>query len=301
MMDIGSFTGLLSSLSSISQLCIEIRDEAGLVYSSDSEPPDAGISDEIESVFQQIMGGAPVDHTSGEGQRHVYGVPIQQDEQLHGAIIAYAKNGEPSINAQNLQVLLSQLAGVFIDRWDSQNEIEEITEELILSFEDLFLFSKLATKIKILNFSSAILLELIEDLLDTMRVDLAFVVLPDNPGYDAVVSTEKITESIPDQKSFYSNLLNAMPKNTYLPEENFFLVSDSKLQPVYHQLHPDTYRFLVVKVQHQQNFYGWIGLVSFNMDEIFRKGELKLLTSMAEQVAIVMTNTTLFHDLERFV
>ena len=300
-MDIGPFAGLLSSLSSINQLHIEIRDESGQVYSSDSKPQETAISHAVESVFQQIMQGTLVNSSFGGDQRHVCGAPLLQAGHLHGAIIAYENGAAPSISAQDLQVLLSKLADVITDKWDSQNEIEEIAEELIQSFEDLHFFTKLATRIKIPVFSSTILLELIEELLDTMRVDLVFVVLPDNPEYDAEVSTEKFNESVPDQKSFSSSLLNAMPMSTYSMEEHFFVVSNSKLQPAYRQLHPDPYRFLAVKVQHQQNFYGWIGLASFNMDEIFRKGELRLLTSIAEQVAIVMTNTALFHDLERFV
>ena len=44
-----------------------------------------------------------------------------------------------------------------------------------------------------------------------------------------------------------------------------------------------------------------MGLVSFNLGEIFRRSELRLLNSMAEQVAVVITNSDLYRDLERFV
>jgi len=63
--------------------------------------------------------------------------------------------------------------------------------------------------------------------------------------------------------------------------------------------HP--YRFLAVKMKHNGNFYGWMGLVSFNLEEIFRRSELRLLDSMAEQIAVVITNSDLYRDLERFV
>ena len=54
-------------------------------------------------------------------------------------------------------------------------------------------------------------------------------------------------------------------------------------------------------MKHNGNFYGWIGLVSFNLEEIFRRSELRLLDSMAEQIAVVITNSDLYRDLERFV
>ena len=44
-----------------------------------------------------------------------------------------------------------------------------------------------------------------------------------------------------------------------------------------------------------------MGLVSFNLAEIFRRSELRLLNSMAEQIAVVITNSDLYRDLERFV
>jgi HD-GYP domain-containing protein (c-di-GMP phosphodiesterase class II) len=54
-------------------------------------------------------------------------------------------------------------------------------------------------------------------------------------------------------------------------------------------------------MKHNGNFYGWMGLVSFNLGEIFRRSELRLLDSMAEQIAVVITNSDLYRDLERFV
>jgi HD-GYP domain-containing protein (c-di-GMP phosphodiesterase class II) len=54
-------------------------------------------------------------------------------------------------------------------------------------------------------------------------------------------------------------------------------------------------------MRHNDNVYGWLGLVSFNLKEIFRRSELRLLSSMAEQLAVVMANTDLYQDLERFV
>lgn len=42
-------------------------------------------------------------------------------------------------------------------------------------------------------------------------------------------------------------------------------------------------------------------MVSFNLKEIFRQGEMSLLISVAEQVALVISNSDLYRDLESFV
>lgn len=67
------------------------------------------------------------------------------------------------------------------------------------------------------------------------------------------------------------------------------------------RLHHDPYRFLAVKMRHDGNFDGWLGLVSFNLKKLFRQGELSLLKSLAGQISVLMANMDLYHDLERFV
>jgi len=47
--------------------------------------------------------------------------------------------------------------------------------------------------------------------------------------------------------------------------------------------------------------FGWLGMVSFNMKEIFRQSELNLLSSMAEQITVVIANSDLYQEMERFV
>ena len=43
------------------------------------------------------------------------------------------------------------------------------------------------------------------------------------------------------------------------------------------------------------------GLVSFNLEELFRQSELSLLVTMAEQIAVVLSNQDLYRNLESFV
>ena len=62
-------------------------------------------------------------------------------------------------------------------------------------------------------------------------------------------------------------------------------------------MHAEPFRFLGVRIRHGGIFYGWLGMVSFNLKEIFRQGEMSLLISVAEQVALVISNSDLYRDL----
>jgi HD-GYP domain-containing protein (c-di-GMP phosphodiesterase class II) len=143
--------------------------------------------------------------------------------------------------------------------------------------------------------------DLVDELPETMRTDIAFTWLPDRQEYNALASTTEAAERIPDQDLFVENLIKSVPLNSPSLKEDYFIVNDSTLTPGYQDQAPEPYRFLAVKMKHDGKFYGWMGLVSFNLKEIFRRSELRLLNSMAEQIAVVITNSDLYRDLERFV
>ena len=245
MTDLSPFKGFFSSLSHISQLKFEVWNGKGFLFSSGTDRTKMPGADEIQNLSAQIMNGRTFQHKFSEGQYAMYGVPIQNGEGIIGALIAHGPYCEKR------RQFLTHLAGIIEDKWSSQKEAKEMAEELAHSFEDLYLYSRIAAQIKTLKFSGDMLLDLIESLMETMRVDIAFAELPDRQAYNVMT------------------------------------------------INPD--RFLAVRLQHKDDLYGWLGLVSFNLKEIFRRSELRLLSTMAEQIAVVIANTELYHDMERFV
>jgi HD-GYP domain-containing protein (c-di-GMP phosphodiesterase class II) len=214
---------------------------------------------------------------------------------------AKAHGSQRTPRAGEMEILLTNLAGLMEDKWGSQKEVEDITQELMQSFEDLHLYSRIATQIKSLRFSNEMLQRLTEELLETMRADIAFAALPERKEYNSLVVKEEAPHRTPDIQGFTDSLIAAIPLDAASLEEDYFIVNDSMETPAYKGLHPDPYRFLAVRIRHHEKLHGWLGLVAFNLEEIFRRSELRLLGSMAEQLAAVLTNTDLYLDLEHFV
>jgi HD-GYP domain-containing protein (c-di-GMP phosphodiesterase class II) len=321
MMDITLFKDFFSSLSQITRLNFEVWDAKGLVFSSVPDQTARPAFKEIQDFSARIMSlGAPQD-ASSEGRHAISGVPLEIGGQIIGSLIAYSpdpdrtqgpqKNhfisplvrpgGSRHADMHETQTFLTHVAGLMQESWGTQEESEEMTKELTKHFEDLYLYSRLTTQIKTLSFSASMLKDLIQELLETMRADLAFVKIPNRPEYDALVSTEQPPDKTPELNSFVDNIINTIPENAPTLAENFFIINDSRESPDFQKLHSAPYRFLGVMTGHVENFYGWLGLVSFNLGEIFRRSELRLLISIAEQVTVVISNTDLYHDLERFV
>ena len=299
-MEIGPFKGFFSSLSQICQLNFEIWNGEGFVFSSGTDREKMPSLEELKAFSSQVVQGESFHTRFSEGRYAIFGVPIRNGDGIAGLLIAHGADDETRYQAgkafsirsreKEMELFLTYLAGLIEDKWTSQKETEELAEELSQSFSDLYLYSRMATQIKSLTYSNNMLNGLIEDLLDTMRVDLTFAELPQRSEYNVLAHRPEVSDKLQDERFFIRRLLGAMPDTMMSPEEHYFIINDSGSIPEYRNLHPEPYRFLAVKLQHNQEPYGWLGMVSFNLKEIFRRSELSLLTTVAEQIATVITN-----------
>jgi HD-GYP domain-containing protein (c-di-GMP phosphodiesterase class II) len=304
-MNLGPYNQFLSSLSQISRWHFEVWDADRAVFSSNGNRSKMPFSGDIRKLSIEVISNGIFQHACSQGNYELFGIPIKNEDKVKGSLIAYAKtSGKESETegiANEMEKFLTDLLGLMEDKWSTENEVQEITEELTQRFEDIYLYSNIANRIKSLRFSSAMLSELAEELLGAMRTELAFVRLQNRPEFDTIVTKKEVAKKIPQPNVFVDALIEAIPKKTANFKDNYFLVADSKETTGFKVLHPETFRFLVVKMQHNDNFYGWLGLVSFDSKEIFRRSELRLMSSMAEQLAMVKANTDMYDDLEVFV
>jgi len=303
----------LASLAKISKLNFQIWDiQEGLVFSADPDQYQAPPLQELEDFSEEIINQAKFHHAQSNGGEGLFGVPIKDGDLVVGSLVAFGSNshGHPltqtaaednSSSAAEMEKFLSQVATLLEDRLTTQQEMEEMAIELTDNFEQLCFYARIAGRVRTITFSGETLKDLVVDLMDTMRTDIAFARLPERPEYNSSMSTPAASKMISDQDAFIDALIDSIPGNSPSLEDNYFIVNDSRTTPGYEDMAPAPYRFLAVKMRHKGNFYGWMGLVSFNLDEIFRRSELRLLNSMAEQVAVVITNSDLYRDLERFV
>ena len=311
-MDIRQFKEYLSNLSQVAKLNFVIWNSKGMLFSSETDRAKGPGPMDIQGLSSRIIEKGKFLFTLSEDKYRMFGIPLSNGEEILGSLITYdtesniiSKTEGSSfllhIHIKGIEGYLTHLAAILEDKWTSQQESEKMALEIDQSFEELYLYSKIATQIKTLKFSGTMQKNLIEDLIGIMRVDLAFTALPKHDEYSVIAVKAEISHKIADQKKFIDSLLNSIPKMASTFKDHYMIVNDSRKIPEYSKLHPDPYRFLAVKMQHNSDLYGWLGLVSFNQKEIFRKSELSLLSSMAEQIAVVIANSALYRDLECFV
>jgi len=310
--DLVPFEAFLGSLSQISKLKLQVWDDHGLAFSSAGDPENSRPSEDQQKFATQIISRAAFQYAPGDGNDAMFGVPIKNGQRVIGCLVAYSSKADgksqatkiPFRKAPNpgeMERFLNHLACIMEDKWNAQKETEVMADELSQTFEDLYLYSRLASQIKALQVSSSMLGELLDKFLENMRCDLAFAYLPECQEQDDLVIAQKSSGRIPDCNVFIQSLLRSIPQREPSLQESYFMVADSKRTSEYGELLSDPFRFLAVQIHHKDKLYGWLGFVGFNVEEIFRRSELRLLTSMAEQIGVVIANTHLYRDLERFV
>lgn len=302
----------LSSLSSFIPLNFQIWEAERLVYSSDNGAMASNLK-EYHAFSADVMNRATYQYESHDGCPPLFGMPIRNGQQVIGSLIITSQsNGhlavpsedslqEQTYDAREMEPFLTHLAGLVGEIWGNRKEVMAMAEELSHSFEDLSLYARIWTHMRSLRFSAEMLKALVEEFQETLGVDLAFIELPDRQEYNVIVSAPGLSDMVSDHQMFTHALILSIPEEAPYLEQDYFIVNDSRSAPAFGELYPHPYRFLALKVRHDSTLDGWLGLVSFSLEQQFRQGELKLLQSTAKQISVLLANANLYYELEQFV
>jgi HD-GYP domain-containing protein (c-di-GMP phosphodiesterase class II) len=309
-MDLLELEKLLASLTPVSRMYYQIWDIDGkhLFPEQEENPQAIEFSQAMKNFAGQVTVQNRYQYDLVNGRQFLCGCPLTNGQVTMGSLIAFdmdvpsQKPGAADIKTRALEMerFLGSLSDMLQTKWEAQEEINDLAEELDQSFEDLYMYGKIASQIKSLKFSNEMLKSLITTLLNNLRADAAFVILPSRQEFNTLVTQSHLKDQTRSKLSYYQKLIENIPVDDLSFGGNYFILNESTSNPVYEPLFPEPYRFLAIKVEHEKGFYGWIGLVSFNMNEIFRQGELQLVVSLAEQLSVVIANTDLYQDLEHF-
>ena len=236
MMDNAPLKEFIDSLSHISGLDFEIRNKEGTLHSSGNPLEKFVHPGEIDAFSGRIFKEKRCLSILKKDRYALFGAPIMNGEGAAGSIIALEKGLKNRTNRE-MEIFLTRIASIFEDKWRSQKELEKMSEEVTRGFEDLYIYSRVATKFRTLNFTGEILGDLIGDLIETMRTDLAFSHLPEREEYNVAVSKTDLFQNPSDREAFIKRLLNTIPQEVPSSEEGYFVVNDSRNSVEFSALH----------------------------------------------------------------
>ena len=301
------FETLLARFSKISAIQFEIWNEQGSILGPDllgsSQDDRSWVKDFLPGMAARVYEEKKFCHRKAKTHVQLFGLPLINDEIVEAALLAYAciplnSEKKDGLVCEDVQAILIQLAELIEEKWDLQNESEMMIQELDKSYETLHLYSNVVPQIKTLNFSNQMIVQLIKEIRDNLAMDMAFSIIPDRPTFSEVVCRQE--KPIKDKINFALSLIRGIETGHHSLNGGYFIVNNSCEIHPFSSLHPDPFRFLAVKIQHAGKFYGWLGILSFNMESIIERSQLRLLISIAEQCCVVIANTDLYQDLENF-
>lgn len=295
----------LSSIAPITHADYQIRVVDGdLLYATNGDGNAAGFpTSSLKDITRQVICGKDFMYNTNGAHMFLCGCPVFNGGEIHAALLAHGTqyNGcDPNQHREQYQRHLRQTISLIEENKRYQDEIQELAHQLELSFEDNYLYSQISDQVKSLTLSRQMLNNIMMKIVENMNVDAAFIALPQRPHFDMEIYRPGVTLGPDKWEKFIYDLQVISRPHMDSAAENYIIINDSRDNPSYHQLSALPYRFLNVGVRHQGKLYGWIGMASFNLQEIFRQGELRMLKSLAEQLAIVIANTDLYNNLEQF-
>ncbi len=301
MMNISPFKKFLTSLSRVSPFTFEIWNGSQPLLSYENGREASTIKNDIEALSVSIKKDAAFRHGRLKDSSAVFGMPLKHDEETVGSLIAYGKKFDGNGQVKEMETFLTGLAELMEDRWIGQKEMEEMADELTQNFEELHFYSQLEAKIRTLEFSGSLLKDLIENLMEALRVDLAFARFPQREEYNLLANNANFSKEKITPEDFVDRLFHQTHSDAARLDGDYFILNDSRENPGFNSLHPKPFRYLAVPMQHNGETHGWLGMLAFDLEEIFRRSELNLLSAMARQIAMIIANTDLYRDMERFV
>ena len=250
---------------------------------------------------EAVRAGGPCSRQAADG-RWLGGVVVPIDGQ---ARLLYScterQEAAPDGFRQSTLAVLQCIRRLAEEREAKEGESRQLVEELNKTYEDLHLFARIATQIRSLHYSEQMLQALLEETRDAMRVDLVAALFETGYTSDITATCRGLEDVLPEPHSFLAALRTEMTRSAPVFERDCLIVADSSKAAPFASLHTRPFRALAVAIHNGERKYGQLLLVSFAMQEVFRRGEYRLLGTMAEQLALVMANTDLYRDLEMFV
>ena len=178
MTDLRTFKAFLSSLAPISRTHFQIwGSNREMIFSTDGVMPEEGSVEECQKMSNRVMAQNAFQYNLWDVHNFLCGIPLRNGQGVFGALVAFGKNSETlsqhatgdeatTYHAAKMEHLLKNAVALVEENSRVEEELEEMAQELEHSYEDLCLYARLSTQTEALEFSSEMMRDLAEKLME---------------------------------------------------------------------------------------------------------------------------------------
>lgn len=295
----------LQSLAAVSRMNFQIWDSRGSLHFTARKQglDESDNSGCLKCAKAIILSGAFVYTPYGE-YKYVCGLPMPLENGTTGALLALGvipKTDIDRAHPRQMENFLKQIAVHDVqEKGDAPQRLQHVNEHPHLRFEDLYLFANITKQFRSLRLKQPVLNKLMHQIINDMHADAAFLLLPEHPQYNQMEFYETRFTQRRKTDHLRKQMYTFASQATRRISDHYCIINDSRDEKAFTALSRRPYRFMAAGVRHLQKSYGWLGLVSYGMDDKFTARELDILQTLANQLAVMLANMDQHEDLERF-
>ncbi len=311
--DFQSIERLLSHLSGLLNISVDIKSPDGeTMMCSDDRTRRMGCpvrdaatgtcgADRLDLFRQVEKSGKRRVQTKYE-DTEIIGIPLECNRELIGILCACSGAGEGSM-LHRAGGFLEEIANRISYEIEAQFETEYLTKELSDRYEEVNLIYEVGKEIGMIGASEKAVTFIAEHSQQALEPEAAVVYVPDRGIVEVVCpSSSDLPYNIHDA-SLIAEIYEVILKRSSLADlMTVHVVLDracSDTLPA--ELLNGSMEILAAPIKLKASLSGTLFIININKQNAFDRGDMRMLTSLAEQLSMVITNGELYQNLKDFL
>ena len=234
----------------------------------------------------------------GDG-RTAYATPVNSDSDMIGVLLAYSRNGKPAsanrARASSVFAILSPFAALLGDNISKDAEIDSLTDEIALRYEELTYVYELAGNMEMDQRLSLSLDKIFGTALTSLELD-GLILFSSQTGRSQVYVPPDGEAGLTPSDIIYFDRMERQACAAVLESGKPWIANELHKDARFPDATPGCSHLIAVPVNVQDDEQGVITVVRSSEKHRFYIGDVKLISALAKQLAIVIRNARLFGE-----
>ncbi len=230
------------------------------------------------------------------------GVPLPGAVGTAGVMLAYYQP-DPHRETGEISRFLEEIGALITGRIVSEIEIDSLAQELSVRYEELNLIYDTGKKLGEIGKVDQTIHFIVEKTLETFDTEVALASIPSKDLFDVIALDPEDAPIVPDNSEPMALIdRHLLQRVTFADiDPPHVVITDVSKDPDLGRKFPDPFSLLAVPVKIAGNVVGYLGIAHSDRKRLFSTGDVRLLSSLAEQISIVATNDELYQNLKNFL
>jgi putative nucleotidyltransferase with HDIG domain len=232
----------------------------------------------------------------------IIGIPLTSSLEMFGVLFAFNLSGGFQ-QQEEIIGLLEEIANLITDQIYAQLEITSLTQELSLRYEELNLIYDLGKTLGEINSPEKTIQFMVEKTMESLSADMVLASIPSNRIFEVGYSNPHLSHIDLKDPGLVEHVEEIILKRVTFSDSDppHLFLHDVSQDSELGRFIEIPMSLLTVPVKLKGNSAGFLAIIHFNREQGFQTGDVRLLSSLAEQISIMATNAELYQNLKDFL